>query len=268
MTDERSIVAAFLQRCNAYAKASIERKQERGEDDEIPRWQAYIEFNEHALEEIANGTLDRWFTQREEDAAEPLHRLDIDAMEHVERSTWLNNVLSPRPVVVAGTMDEHGARNFAPLSSVMGVSTAPPYLTASFSIHKDKRPRDTLANMRATGTVMLNLMPSTPRGAEIIDETATPLPHGSDESNLLNLETVQDQPLLLSEAVAGIEAEYVEEHPLPDAVARITVMRVKAVWFSSTTVPAGGISVLCQHGRDDITPAPDGWTRRVDKHYG
>ena len=111
-------------------------------------------------------------------------------------------------------------------------------------------------------------MPSTPRGAEIIDETATPLPHGSDESNLLNLETVQDQPLLLSEAVAGIEAEYVEEHPLPDAVARITVMRVKAVWFSSTTVPAGGISVLCQHGRDDITPAPDGWTRRVDKHYG
>ena len=268
MKDERRIVAEFLQRCNTYAKASIERKQERGEVDEIPRWQAYIEFNEHALEEIANGTLDRWFTKPENGTQEPLHRLDIDAMEHVERSTWLNNVLSPRPVVVAGTMDSEGVKNFAPLSSVMGVSTAPPYLTASFSIHKDKRPRDTLANMRVTGTVMLNLMPSTPRGVEIIDETGTPLPHGSDESSLLDLQTVQDQPLLLTEAVAAIEAEYVEEHALPDAVARLTVMRVKAVWFSSTTVPSGGIDVLCQHGRDDITPAPDGWTRRVDKHYG
>ena len=268
MKDERSIVAAFLQRCNTYAKASIQRKQERGEVDEIPRWQAYIEFNEHALQEIADGTLDRWFTQHGNEHAEPLHRLDIDAMEHVERSTWLNNVLSPRPVVVAGTLDSEGRRNFAPLSSVMAVSTAPPYLTASFSIHKDKRPRDTLANMRATGTIMLNLMPSTPRGVEIIDETGTPLPHGSDEAALLNLESVHDQPLLLKEAVAAIEAEYVEEHALPDAVARLTVMRVKAVWFSSTTVPAGGINVLCQHGRDDITPAPNGWTRRVDKHYG
>ena len=268
MKDERGVVAAFLRRCNTYAKASIERKQERGDLDEIPRWQAYIEFNEHALEEIANGTLDRWFTQQGEEATAPLHRLDVEAMEHVERSTWLSNVLSPRPVVVAGTMDSQGGRNFAPLSSVMGVSTAPPYLTASFSIHKDKRPRDTLTNMRATGTVLLNLMPSTPRGAEIIDETATPLPYGKDESTLLTLETVQGQPLLLKEAVAALEAEYVEEHALPDAVARLTVMRVKAVWFSSTTVPAGGIDVLCQHGRDDMTPAPDGWTRRVDKHYG
>ena len=71
---------------------------------------SHIEFNEHALEEIANGTLDRWFTDSQETAA-PIHRLSAEDMEHVERSSWLNSVLSPRPVVVAGAFDEAGERN-------------------------------------------------------------------------------------------------------------------------------------------------------------
>lgn len=269
MTDERTVVAAFLKKCNAYARASIARKQERGDLQEVSKWEAYIEFNEHALEEIANGTLDEWFEGDDDDQPSPaLHRLDVDAMEHVERSTWLNNVLSPRPVVVAGTVNEKGERNFAPLSSVMQVSTAPPYLTASFSTHKGGRPRDTLANLRTTGRVLLNLIPATPRGASIVDETATPLAAGDDESGLLALETLEDNPLIFSEAVAAIEATYVEEHALPDAVAKVVVLRVNAVWFSSLNLPASGLHVLCQHGRDDMTPAPQGWTQRVEKHYG
>ena len=188
--------------------------------EDIPKWTAYIEFNEHALEEIANGTLDKWFEPTNDPKEPPLIRLDVDTMEHVERSTWLNSVLSPRPVVVAGTHDADGARNFAPLSSVMQVSTAPPYLTASLSIHKDKRPRDTLQNLRQTGTVVLNVMPPTPRGAAIVDETT------------------------------------------------LVVLRVNAVWFSTRTLPSGGLDVLCQHGRDDMTPSPQGWTQRVLKHYG
>jgi flavin reductase (DIM6/NTAB) family NADH-FMN oxidoreductase RutF len=268
MSDERNAVAAFLKKCNTYAQASIQRKQERGDLEDIPKWKAYIEFNEHALEELANGTLDRWFTDDGSADQQPLHRLPVNQMQHVERSIWLNNVLSPRPVVVAGTLDEEGQRNLAPLSSVMQVSTRPPYLTASFSIHKDGRPRDTLANLRSTGRIVLNMMPATPRGAEIVDETATPLPKGSDEGQLIDLETVKGETLLLAEAVAAIEATYVEEHALPDAVAVVAVLKVEAVWFSGPTAPAGGLEVLCQHGRDDMTPAPQGWTRRVEKHYG
>ena len=267
MTDERTAVAAFLKKCNVYAEASIERKRERGELDDIAKWEAYIEFNQHALEEIANGTLDRWFEPNNEHQP-PLVRLDVDVMEHVERSIWLNGILSPRPVVVAGTHGDDDARNFAPLSSVMQVSTSPPYLIASLSIHKDKRPRDTLQNLRSTGNVFLNVMPPTPRGAAIVDETATPLPFGEDEGALLEMETVQGQNLLLKEAVAAVEASFVEEHKLPDAVATLVVLRVEAVWFSSTTVPSGGLNVLCQHGRDDMTPSPQGWTQRVLKHYG
>ena len=267
MTDERTIIAAFLRQCNTYALASIARKQERGELDDIPKWQSYIEFNEHALEELANGTLDRWFTGVE-GPQPPLHRLPLNDMGHVERSVWLNNVLSPRPVVVAGTFNERGERNFAPLSSVMQVSTAPPYLTASLSIHRDQRPRDTLANLRSTGSVMLNLMPPTPRGAAIVDETATPLASGEDEGRLVEASMVKDQPLIFEESIAAIEATLVEEHPLPDAVATLVVLRVEAVWFSSRTAPSSGLDVLCQHGRDDMTPSPHGWRQRVEKHYG
>ncbi len=266
--DEQTIVTEFLKRCNTYAKASIDRKKERGEHEDVTRWESYVEFNQHAIDEIADGTLDRWFAQPPENMP-PLHRLEVDEMTHLDRSIWLNSVLSPRPVVIAGTHDGNGNRNFAPLSSVMAVSTAPPYLTASFSVHKDGRHRDTLTNIRDTGRILLNMMPATQRGAELVDETATPLPQGDDEGLLVNdLKTVDGQPLIMSESVAAIEAEYVEEHELPGAVARIAVLRVNAIWFSTTAIPVGGLAVLCQHGRDDMTPAPNGWKKRVTKHYG
>ena len=267
MVDERQTVSAFLHRCNEYARASIVRKQERGENEDVAKWEAYIEFNEHALEEISNGTLDRWFPPQQP-TKPPTHRHATDQMEHVERSLWLNAVLTPRPVVVAVTMTEDGRRNVAPLSSLMGVSTAPPYLTASFSIHKDGRHRDTLTNARATSKVMFNFMPASTRGVRIVDETATPLPHGVDEGLLGEINMLEEHPMVLSEAVAAIEAVYVEEHALPEAVAKLAVFRATAVWSSLEEGPEEGLNVLCQHGRDLMTPAPDGWNERVTKHYG
>jgi len=268
MTDERGAVAAFLRKCNAYAEASIQRKIERGESEEVAKWESYIEFNNHALEEIANGTLDAWFNPAATPSTESHLRMSIEEMGHIERSVWLNNLLSPRPVVLAGTTNADGGVNFAPYSSFMQVSTAPPYLTASFSIHKDGRPRDTLTNLRNSGSAVLNLLPPTSRGAEIVDETATPLPPEVLEGALLSLPTSQEDARLLTEAVAAVEVTYVEEHPLPDAVATLVVLRVDAVWFTSSSAPASGLDVLCQHGRDDMTPAPQGWKRRVTKHYG
>ncbi len=268
MTDERAAVAAFLRKCNAYAEASIQRKMERGEAEEVAKWESYIEFNNHALEEIANGTLDAWFGDDATPNADPHVRMNVDEMGHVERSVWLNNLLTPRPVVLAGTTNADGGVNFAPYSSFMQVSTAPPYLTASFSIHKDGRPRDTLTNLRTSGSAVLNLLPPTSRGAEIVDETATPLAPEEQEGVRLSLVTAVDDQRLLKEAVAAVEVTYVEEHPLPDAVATLVVLRVEAVWFTSSSAPASGLDVLCQHGRDDMTPSPQGWKRRVTKHYG
>ena len=147
----------------------------------------------------------------------------------------------------------------------MQVSTAPPYLTASLSIHKDKRPRDTLQNLREGSKVMLNVMPPTPRGASIVDETATPLPKGEDEGSLMPLETVDDQPLLLQEAVAAIEASFVEE--------QLFLMRWRPSWCFGWT-PCGfrlqprqqglGRTVSARQGRHDpLAPRLDAARREA-----
>ena len=57
----RKLVEAFLQRCVTYANASIERRQQRGDDGaEIAKWVAYRDFTEHAVGEVASGDLDSW----------------------------------------------------------------------------------------------------------------------------------------------------------------------------------------------------------------
>jgi len=59
--ERRRLVELFLRRCVIYADASIERKKQRGEDeDAIAQWQAYRDFTEHAVEEVASGDLDTW----------------------------------------------------------------------------------------------------------------------------------------------------------------------------------------------------------------
>jgi hypothetical protein len=63
----RKLVESFLHRCVAYANASIERRQQRGDDEaEIARWVAYRDFTEHAVREVASGDLDSWLEDAED----------------------------------------------------------------------------------------------------------------------------------------------------------------------------------------------------------
>ncbi|MCH2649303.1 MAG: hypothetical protein MKZ57_05745 [Candidatus Poseidoniaceae archaeon] len=45
-------------------------------------------------------------------------------------------------------------------------------------------------------------------------------------------------------------------------------MKVTHIWTSSDKIPETGLDVLTQHGMDNIMAAPDGWSKKVDKHYG
>jgi hypothetical protein len=69
--EKKRLVADFLTRCNGYADAKIAEYMGRapglrGSDallnsDKINHWHAYKAFNEHALQELADTTLDHWF---------------------------------------------------------------------------------------------------------------------------------------------------------------------------------------------------------------
>ena len=59
--ERRELIELFLRRCVTYADSSIERKKQRGEDEEIiAKWLAYRDFTEHAAAEVASGVLDTW----------------------------------------------------------------------------------------------------------------------------------------------------------------------------------------------------------------
>ena len=80
--DKKAIVADFLSKCIDYANASIARKQERGEQELIPAWQTYIEFTQHAIDEINTGKLDSWFDQKPQSDLTVAKKIDIMEMDH------------------------------------------------------------------------------------------------------------------------------------------------------------------------------------------
>lgn len=111
-------------------------------------------------------------------------------------------------------------------------------------------------------------MPSSHSTVEAIDETARPLPEGESEWNLAGFTAHTLDPLLINEAVAALEVEFLEDRPLPDAVARLAVMRVTGLWTTEEKLPPNGLDILCQHGHDRLTPSPDSWGKSVFNHYG
>lgn len=266
--DRKAVVLDYLKRCNTYAEKSIARKNERGEEHLTGSWKSYIEFNDHAIEEIRNGTLDHWFTPLPVTNMSDAKRMDVDEIEHAQRAGWLSGLLSPRPLILASTQDEQGHKNLAPYTSVMAVSTAPPLLIASFSCNREGRYRDTLLNLRSTKKAILHLMPSTSSMVHAIDETASPLPKGESEWNYAGFTPHEVEPLLVNEAVAAIEVEYLEDRELPEAVARLAVLRVTGIWTSEEEIPPQGLDILCQHGHDRLTPSPSNWGQKVLNHYG
>jgi hypothetical protein len=69
---KKAVVADFLARCNRYADGQLDRYRAALDaapdrdaltvQDKIGHWTAYRAFNLHALEELARGELDDWFT--------------------------------------------------------------------------------------------------------------------------------------------------------------------------------------------------------------
>jgi len=265
--NKKTIVADFLSRCITYSDESIARKKARGDVGEIAAWQSYRDFTAYSLEEINSGKLDDWFdSDKTTNLLDNCHEIAIDELEHSHRATWLSGLLSPRPLVVAASENTKGMGNLAPLSSVMLVSNTPPLLVASLSQSRDGRPRDTLVNLRSNGKAILHLLPATQNSAENVDLTATPLPADESEWDISEYTNIEGNEMLIGQAVAAIQVSLVEERELPQAVAKLVILKVEKLFVSNEELPINGLRVLCQHGIDRLTEAPDGWSVNVDKH--
>ena len=254
----------------AYASSSIERKAERGED--TSSWEAYRDHTTFALDEVNTGRLDAWLSGGGDDQpARTTQRLmnghttfRMDDLDHSSRARVLTATLSPRPLVLVATTDQHGQHNLAPMTSLSVVSNSPPLVVMSLSSDREGRARDTLLNLRECPNATLYVLLSGPDDADMVAQTAPSVPRGASEwSNVPHVNDEEGRPFL-NRAAAAVQVRMVEELPLPEAVAKLVVLRVDEVMLPDASTDAEALDVLCQHGLDRLMASPTGWSQMID----
>ncbi|MDP6011369.1 MAG: flavin reductase [Candidatus Poseidoniaceae archaeon] len=268
MNEEKSTVIDFLKKCVAYSDASILRKRERGELEEIPRWQAYRDFTAFSIAEIEQGNLDEWFlggiiepSSKSQETVE-MAELEPAALEYQHRAMLLDGLVGPRPVFVAATRSDDGIHNLSLLSTVTVASNSPALLTCSLSQDLNGRPRDTLLNLRENGSITLHLLPATLEATAMAEAAANPLPREDSEWDLIG-----SKPPLLPGAIASLQCELVDEHILPEAVATLCVFALKSVRvpekLGKALLNGGRTETLYQHGWCHLHPSDDDWSHLI-----
>ena len=250
-------IIEFLKKCIDYADSSIRRKEERGDDSEvISEWNAYRNYTQYALEEIEKGDLDHWFVR---DNLKAEMEIDMDELDHASRSTWLSAAASPRPLALVSTRS--GDReNLAPITSISVVSNTPPLVVMSLSQTRDGKKRDTYLNLKENGECELQFLAANHKSATDADLAGKPI--DGSEWELLDSEG-PIHPL----AVVVMKCRLIEDNPLPEgAVARLLTLRVEKMLVPSYLPPEDGLSILCQHGMDRLTPSPQDWGHIATHH--
>ena len=111
--------------------------------------------------------------------------IDISKTPDFKR-TLFNAIVAPRPIGWISTLSADGMPNLAPFSHFNLVSTAPPVVMFSCNAPADRPEKDTLANVRATGEFVTNLVTWDLR--ESMNQSSINAPHGVDEFELSGLE--------------------------------------------------------------------------------
>ncbi|KAB2664916.1 MAG: flavin reductase family protein, partial [Verrucomicrobia bacterium] len=106
-------------------------------------------------------------------------QLDPEALSVRDLYQWLIHTVVPRPIAWVSTLDAAGRPNLAPFSFFTAVCARPPTLMFCPANDRFGRPKDTLANIEATGEFVVNLVPFAL--AEKMNATAATLPPGESE---------------------------------------------------------------------------------------
>ncbi len=145
--------------------------------------------------------------------------LDPESTVGFKRSLF-NAIVAPRPIGWISTLSAAGKVNLAPFSHFNLVSTSPPILIFSCNEPADRQEKDTLANVRATGEFVTNLVTWELRDA--MNMSSFNAPSGVDEFELSGLEKaacVKVRPPRVATSPANLECrllrivEIEPEHP-------------------------------------------------------
>ncbi len=93
--------------------------------------------------------------------------------------------INPRPIALVSTVSANGKTNLAPFSFYQMVSANPPVVIICPSLRRDRSPKDTLRNIRATGEFVIATV--TEPIAEPMVRCAAELPYGRSEFEFAGL---------------------------------------------------------------------------------
>jgi flavin reductase (DIM6/NTAB) family NADH-FMN oxidoreductase RutF len=110
--------------------------------------------------------------------------IETRPLDNRGRYQLLTTLVVPRPIAWVSTYSEHGALNLAPFS-YFSVLAATPMLVGVSIGHRPQGPKDTLANIRASGAFCINVV--TPRHLEAMNLTSGEYPPEVDEFALAGL---------------------------------------------------------------------------------
>ena len=99
----------------------------------------------------------------------------------------MTSVVTPRPIAWIVSQDGEGRRNAAPFSFFNVLSSWPPILAVGIQSRPDGTPKDSRANIEATGEFVVNLVPFAL--VDAMNATSAPLSPDADELLVAGLDT-------------------------------------------------------------------------------
>jgi flavin reductase (DIM6/NTAB) family NADH-FMN oxidoreductase RutF len=118
----------------------------------------------------------------------------------------LAGLVTPRPIALTTTIDEHGRVNAAPFSFFNVLGDSPPIVGLCPGDRAPGVPKDTARNIRITQEFVVNLVDEPL--AEAMNRCAASLPPGEDETQFAGLTTVPSvsvKPPRIAEAPVSLE---------------------------------------------------------------
>ena len=148
------------------------------------------------------------------------------------RYKLLASTVTPRPIAWVVTRSAAGAVNAAPFSFFNVLAGDPPTVGISIGNRAPGQPKDTLANIQATGEFVVNLVSRD--NAEAMNKTATEFPPGIDElamAKLTRLPSVKVTPPRIGESPVAFECKLFQTVALGRAntlvLAHVVAMHVR-----------------------------------------
>ncbi len=152
-------------------------------------------------------------------------------------------IITPRPIAWVSTIDRAGVCNLAPFSFFNGVGANPPTLMFCPANRADGTAKDTLANIRANGQFVVNIVSE--EMAEAMKQSSLEVPADEDEFILTNTQKTPSSlvtPPRVSGAAAAMECELLASMQLGvgPGGANLVVGRILSVYLDDHVLDSDG----------------------------